>query len=610
MGKGKKLHDKKQKIVLDVQNSGIINENVTWSNLKLKKPIELTAKTEHQKLLFKSIKENLITFAVGSAGSGKSQPLSETVYTPHGPKKMGDIEIGDKVCTPDGKTARVLGIFPQGKISVFKVIFADGDFVFCSGDHLWRVMDRDSSYKEDIYTTSSLMDIINKSERGSHRLQIRTPSYCNFNKKKTKIDPYLMGILLGDGCLVSNSSFSSSDKQIIDYVEETVLQYGCFVKKSSGKYDYSITTGKRGCNINNRNEVTAATKHYDLFGKLSNEKFIPKDYIYNSKKNRIALIQGLMDTDGTVNKKSGVPSFHTTSKQLALDFKELIESLGGICVITEKKPFYRNENEEKIMGKICYACFIRYNNSKELFKLKRKKDLAKNRSKYLTKRIINEIVFDREEECQCILIDHPEHLYLTSHFIPTHNTLISVNRCLDEFIKGNYDKMIFTRPCIEANGENLGFLPGNLNEKIYPYMMPIFDFLGDYLDYKQIEMLIKENRIQTLPLAYMRGVTFRNAFVLADEFQNTKPEQMKMFLTRIGDGCKIVITGDPKQSDIKGKNGLSHAIELLSDVDGIGVVKFNEDDILRHPMVAIIEKKYNGYSSNCNGNGSCNGNVS
>jgi phosphate starvation-inducible PhoH-like protein len=177
-------------------------------------------------------------------------------------------------------------------------------------------------------------------------------------------------------------------------------------------------------------------------------------------------------------------------------------------------------------------------------------------------------------------------------------TLLSVNRCLDEFIKGNYDKMIFTRPCIEANGENLGFLPGNLNDKISPYMMPIFDFLGDYLEHKQIEMMIREGYIQTIPLAYMRGYTFRNSFVIGDEFQNTKPEQVKMFLTRIGENCKIVITGDPKQSDIKCKNGLSHAIELFADTDQIGIVEFNEDDILRHPMVALIEKKYNGYSSN------------
>jgi phosphate starvation-inducible protein PhoH and related proteins len=182
-------------------------------------------------------------------------------------------------------------------------------------------------------------------------------------------------------------------------------------------------------------------------------------------------------------------------------------------------------------------------------------------------------------------------------------TMISVNRCLDEFVKGNYDKMIFTRPCIEANGENLGFLPGNLNDKISPYMMPIFDFLSDYLDYKQVESMIRAGYIQTLPLAYMRGCTFRNAFVIGDEFQNTKPEQVKMFLTRIGENCKIVITGDPKQSDIKGKNGLAHAIELFADTDQIGIVEFNEEDILRHPMVAIIEKKYNGYSSNGNGNG-------
>lgn len=181
-------------------------------------------------------------------------------------------------------------------------------------------------------------------------------------------------------------------------------------------------------------------------------------------------------------------------------------------------------------------------------------------------------------------------------------TLIAVNRCLHEFITGKYSKMIFTRPCIEANGENLGFLPGNLNDKIYPYMMPIFDFLGDYLDYKQIESMIREGYIQTLPLAYMRGITFRNSFVVGDEFQNTKPEQIKMFLTRIGENCKIVITGDPKQSDVKCKNGLSDAIERFADTNQIGIVEFNEEDVLRHPMVALIEKKYNGCFIH-NGNG-------
>jgi phosphate starvation-inducible PhoH-like protein len=171
-------------------------------------------------------------------------------------------------------------------------------------------------------------------------------------------------------------------------------------------------------------------------------------------------------------------------------------------------------------------------------------------------------------------------------------TMLAVVSGLREFIMGKYDKMIFTRPCVEANGENLGFLPGDLNEKIHPYMYPIFDFLSDYLSTKQIEGYIKSESIQTLPLAFQRGMTFRNAFVLLDEGQNTTPEQIRMFLTRIGANCKVVITGDPLQTDIKSKNGLVDACERLEGVNGLGIVTLSKEDIVRNPIVAEIESRY------------------
>ena len=159
-------------------------------------------------------------------------------------------------------------------------------------------------------------------------------------------------------------------------------------------------------------------------------------------------------------------------------------------------------------------------------------------------------------------------------------------------MEGKYDKMIFTRPCVEANGENLGFLPGDLNEKIHPYMFPIFDFLSDHLSLKQIEWHIKAGSIMTLPLAFQRGVTFCNSFVLLDEGQNTTPEQIRMFLTRIGKNCKVVITGDPLQTDIKNKNGLVDACERLEGIKDIGIVVMSKEDIMRNPIVAEIEERY------------------
>jgi len=174
----------------------------------------------------------------------------------------------------------------------------------------------------------------------------------------------------------------------------------------------------------------------------------------------------------------------------------------------------------------------------------------------------------------------------------TGKTRISVVSGLKEFIMGRYTKMIFTRPCVEANHENLGFLPGDLNSKIHPYMYPIFDFLSDFLNNKQIEGYIKSESIRTFPLAFMRGSTFSNAFVLLDEAQNTTPEQIRMFLTRIGENCKVVITGDPHQSDVKGKNGLIDACARLTGVVGLGIVEFTKEDIVRNPIVAEIEKRY------------------
>ena len=171
-------------------------------------------------------------------------------------------------------------------------------------------------------------------------------------------------------------------------------------------------------------------------------------------------------------------------------------------------------------------------------------------------------------------------------------TMLSVVSGLREFIMGKYRKMIFTRPCVEAVGENLGFLPGDLHEKIHPYMYPIFDFLSDYLTSKQIETYLKSEDIQTFPLAFMRGCTFRNSFVLLDEAQNTRPEQIRMFLTRIGENCKVVITGDPLQSDIREKNGLVDACERLEGVKNLGIVKFLKEDIIRNPIVTDIEDRY------------------
>jgi len=163
---------------------------------------------------------------------------------------------------------------------------------------------------------------------------------------------------------------------------------------------------------------------------------------------------------------------------------------------------------------------------------------------------------------------------------------------LQQLIWGNYQKLIITRPCIEACGESLGFLPGDFNAKIAPYLIPIWDILLESLRKTDLNLLIEEGKIVTIPLAYHRGITFKNAFVIADEMQNTLPQQMRMFLTRMGMGSKVVITGDVSQSDIRNKNGLSDIIERLDNLENVGIVEMDRTCIVRHPLVASIEDRY------------------
>ncbi len=171
-------------------------------------------------------------------------------------------------------------------------------------------------------------------------------------------------------------------------------------------------------------------------------------------------------------------------------------------------------------------------------------------------------------------------------------THLAVIYGLLELVRGTYKKLIFTRPCIESYGERLGSLPGDANEKISPYMTPIFDILKKYIHKDTIEQLIEEEKIITIPLAFLRGVTFNDAFVTADEFQNVIPSQMRLFLTRIGKDSKIVITGDLSQSDIQEKNGLMDAVERLRNINSIGIINMTSDAIIRNPIIKEIENRY------------------
>ena len=175
----------------------------------------------------------------------------------------------------------------------------------------------------------------------------------------------------------------------------------------------------------------------------------------------------------------------------------------------------------------------------------------------------------------------------------TGKTYVAVSCAVKRLLRKNIRKIILVRPIIEA-GEKLGYLPGNIKDKVDPYMRPIYDALGDFLSHQKIKDLLDKDIIEISPLAFMRGRTFNNAFIILDEAQNITTPQMKMFLTRIGENTKVVINGDITQIDLKYEqdSGLLYAIDILKDVTDIGIVRLDNNDIIRSDIVKNILKKF------------------
>jgi len=189
------------------------------------------------------------------------------------------------------------------------------------------------------------------------------------------------------------------------------------------------------------------------------------------------------------------------------------------------------------------------------------------------------------------------HSFVANGFV-NHNTYLAVAQAVSALLSKSVARIVLARPAVEA-GEKLGFLPGDLQEKVDPYLRPLYDALYDLLDYEKVARLLERNAIEVAPIAFMRGRTLNDAFVIIDEAQNTTTEQMKMVLTRIGFGSKVVVTGDITQIDLpQGKvSGLVDAISVLNGVEGISFVYFDEKDVVRHKLVQAVIKAYEAYGA-------------
>jgi len=364
---------------------------------------------------------------------GKAQPLDSNILTLDGWKKMGEIEIGDKLASIDGKDSEVIGIFPQGEKEIFKVTFQDGRQVECCKEHLWKVYYRD--WKEaKILTTERLIGMLG-CVRYKRRLWI-DEFQGEFGKKEVlPIDPWALGVLIGDGGLSSGAvCFTNSSKEIVDKLQDRVGNK--FIVKKSGptsQITYQIRQAdqvfQKGISGVRPNQLKEKLKELKLMGCCSYEKFIPAQYLKSSKENRLELLRGLLDTDGYVG-KCGQITYSTSSEKLAKDVIYLAHSLGATTYLATKIPFYNYKGQKKA-GRLHYIIQISHSKGSEFLSFSKKQERTKTiktRHKRNTFKSIESVGF---KKAQCIKVSHESELYVTDNFIVTHNTTLGQNIILN-----------------------------------------------------------------------------------------------------------------------------------------------------------------------------------
>lgn len=364
---------------------------------------------------------------LASRAKGKAHPYSQVVYTPEGKKKWKDIKIGSTLFGDDGKVTKVIDIPFDEETNIYKVTLSDGRTLECSLGHLFKVRD---VRKKDHIRIMSLQDIINedyyhKRKNGRFESYISIPKQdkVEFNSRKVLIEPYTLGLLLGDGCFRTNyincAMFTSRDDDIPTYKKNVPYD----IYKVKGKCLYRIR-------IDNIKEYL---EYYNLNRKDSSTKFIPEDYLYNTSEVRMKVLQGLLDTDGTVN-NNGIPMITTTSEKLAEDIMFLCRSLGYNVRMFKKQGKYYN--------KICKENFnISILTNDKVFKLDRKlKLLTDFKSNYSKAKKdwthIVDIQYSHREKAKCVTVDNYSHCYLIGDFIITHNSFSLAAMTAKRFILG------------------------------------------------------------------------------------------------------------------------------------------------------------------------------
>jgi phosphate starvation-inducible PhoH-like protein len=460
---------------------------------------------------------------------GRAQPLSSAVLTPSGFQSIGSLRVGDLVIGSNGQPTPVLGVYPQGRKDVFRVRAQDGASTLCCGEHLWHVFtaaDRRRGKPGRVVETADMVGRLRTAHQ--HRFELPLLSEpVEFPHGEVPLDPYALGLLLGDGCLTTTTtpSFSTPDRELAVALEARLE--GIELRPKGG-VDYHLhhSAGHRG-GVIVANPVTAVLRELGLAGTRSNTKFVPRPYLHNASVVRLAVLQGLLDSDGGPVAQRGRTcriQYTTCSERLKEDVSFLVRSLGGVAYSRRREAAGRTPgrgNGRPVYHRSdAFVMDIRLPGGIEPFRLARKRERYRRDGGGRPMRFVHAIEPAGEAETVCIQVAAADSLYVTDDFLLTHNTL-------------------------------------------------------------------------------------NDSFVILDEAQNTSPEQMKMFLTRLGFNSRMVVTGDVTQIDLppEQRSGLVVVRDILGEVPDISFVRFGGEDVVRHKLVQRIVAAYGEHAERQKGEG-------
>lgn len=429
---------------------------------------DVVEQTEIKTILVNQMQTNNLKHAYlfcGGAGTGKAQPLDSMVLTPTGYVRMGDVYIGQEVIDGLGERTVITDIFPQGVKPIYKVTFSDRTSVLCSSEHLWKVGEYNAHKKCVEWKVKSVEELIESGIRKKHsstetRLRYRIPLPCiEFDGGNLDVDPYLMGVLLGDGALTDKTvSIANPEQDIIDKVALCLQGTDYELHKVNQKNlercpIYNIVQKEIKPTNQFMENNSFREKYLNKYGicEKSVNKHIPSEYLYTSVENRIKLLQGLFDTDGWVDNRNvrSVLQFSTSSENLSNDFAFLVRSLGGTDTVVKKKKGYKLKGEANYMG-----VAETFEHTIKLPRLVLPFSSIKHTSKYKEpqngpqRKIVN-IEYVGEQECQCIMVKSSDHTYITDNVTVTHNTTSA--RIIANMMNGGVGKPI-ELDCASHNG--------------------------------------------------------------------------------------------------------------------------------------------------------------